>query len=112
MGMGKETELRSKPDTSLIPQENMKACNQPLFKCVWSWGDGSYTAHGIGGSKKLAEHTATQMMLAAMFPHDWSFGYMYEYIKSNYSKKRKRDSDMILPNIPTMGSKQMQNKNM
>jgi dsRNA-specific ribonuclease len=77
--MGKESELRSKPDTSLIPQENMKACNQPLFKCVWSWGDGSYTAHGIGGSKKLAEHTAAQMMLAAMFPHDWSFGYMYEY---------------------------------
>lgn len=39
--MGKESELRSKPDTSLIPQENMKACNQPLFKCVWSWGDNS-----------------------------------------------------------------------
>merc|ERR1711964_738841 len=42
-------------------------------------------------------------MLSSMFPNDWSFGYMYEYVKSNYSKKRKRDSDMILPNIPVMG---------
>lgn len=72
--MTKESLLNSRPETTLIIDNNLETRHIPRFKCSWTFGDDSYTGVGFGTNKKAAEHHASQMMLAWKFPPDWSYG--------------------------------------
>lgn len=88
--MQKKVDVYCKPITELYKDKD-SAIRIPQYKCIWRWGDDQKIFEAIGNSKKLAEHSCAQKMLKYKFPNNWSYGYMLEYIKVNWERKRKRE---------------------
>lgn len=81
--------MYKKSENYFKPKDINSTNNAPISVCKYGWANEKEIIVE-GKSKKLAEHAASLYMLGQKFPNNWSYGHLYEFLKENWSKKRKR----------------------
>jgi len=69
----KELQRQTKPNTVMKPSNNPNNAHMPTYICTYKYSDeDNFIAEREGTTKKKAEHSAAQMILAYLFPDNWS----------------------------------------